>query len=114
MNQSCYALSPNGNFGHFFLLLATRDTVKELQTRTHGAVFSTIIIDTFKQLKIVVPKTEVAHKFEKKVEPLFDMILNLQQKIANLRTQRDLLLPKLISGELDVSEAEDVPEETAV
>ena len=34
---------------------------------------------------------------------MFNMIFNLQKKNANLRATRDLLLPKLISGELDVS-----------
>jgi type I restriction enzyme S subunit len=41
------------------------------------------------------------------------MVLRLHRKNANLRAQRDLLLPKLVSGEIDVSEAEEMAEEAA-
>ena len=37
------------------------------------------------------------------LEPMSELELTLKKKNANLRTTRDLLLPKLISGELDVS-----------
>ncbi len=36
--------------------------------------------------------------------PSIEYVLNLQKRIRTLRQTRDLLLPKLISGELDVSE----------
>lgn len=103
MNQSCYALRATGDYGQLFLYLATKATVHELRTRSHGAVFDTIIVDTFRQLQVVVPEKAVARTFEEQVRPLFAMVLNLQKKNANLRAQRDLLLPKLISGEIDVS-----------
>jgi hypothetical protein len=41
--------------------------------------------------------------FDKAIEPIVKLIVNLQRKNANLRQTRDLLLPRLISGELDVS-----------
>ena len=40
------------------------------------------------------------------IEPIFDNVVALDLKNTNLRQTRDLLLPKLISGELDVSELE--------
>ncbi len=46
------------------------------------------------------------------VEPLLDNVRNLQRKNTTLRRTRDLLLPRLISGEVDVSELDiSVPEE---
>jgi type I restriction enzyme, S subunit len=113
MNQSCYALQPCEGFGPLFLYLATLDAVRELRARSHGAVFDTIIVDTFRQLKIIVPDPEFAQQFERSVRPLFNLVLNLQCKNTNLRTQRDLLLPKLISGEIDVSEVGEPTEEVA-
>lgn len=114
MNQSCYALSPQEGYSPFFLFHATREAVKKLKIRAHGAVFDTIIVDTFKQMHVVIPPINVAQCFENSVKPMFDTILNFQRQNANLRAQRDLLLPKLISGEIDVSEAEDTLEEIAV
>jgi len=43
-------------------------------------------------------------EFNQKISVFFEQMKNLQQKNTNLRITRDLLLPKLISGELDVSE----------
>jgi type I restriction enzyme S subunit len=45
------------------------------------------------------------------LEPMYDLELRLWQKNANLRAQRDLLLPKLLSGEIDVSVAEEQMQE---
>ena len=53
-------------------------------------------------------------KFSEEVTPVIQMIRNLTQKNTNLRRTRDLLLPKLISGEVDVSELDiTIPEEAA-
>ena len=66
-------------------------------------MFDTIIMDTFRLMRIVKPPVELATRLESIVRPLFALSLTLSRKNANLRTTRDLLLPKLISGELDVS-----------
>ena len=60
---------------------------------------------------IVSPPSDVQVAFGKIVRPMRLLAVILQNKIANLRTTRDLLLPKLISGELDVSE---LPEPEAI
>nr|WP_319949511.1 restriction endonuclease subunit S [uncultured Shimia sp.] len=59
---------------------------------------------------IAIPPTILAEKFGSRVAPMHQQVRLLQQKTANLRAQRDLLLPKLISGEIDVSEAEEAME----
>lgn len=114
MNQSCYALRAKDGYGQLFLFLALREAVHELRTRSHGAVFDTIIVDTFKHLNVVAPPSALAGQFESRVKEVFDLVLNLQRRNANLRAQRDLLLPKLISGEIDVSDMPLPDEEAAV
>lgn len=44
------------------------------------------------------------NQFHAVVGPMLDLCETLKRKNANLRTTRDLLLPKLISGEFDVSQ----------
>lgn len=51
---------------------------------------------------VIVPNFQYQTKFMKLVTPMFDLIQNLGVKNANLRRTRDLLLPKLITGEIDV------------
>jgi type I restriction enzyme S subunit len=54
----------------------------------------------------VVPVTQTLVAFSNFIEPLFKQARNLQAKNANLRRTRDLLLPRLVSGELDVEHVE--------
>ncbi|MBK9234220.1 MAG: hypothetical protein IPO15_26160 [Anaerolineae bacterium] len=58
----------------------------------------------FKTIELAVPAQGVIAQFEDTVRQFALQILNLQRKITALRRTRDLLLPKLISGEVDVSE----------
>jgi type I restriction enzyme S subunit len=52
----------------------------------------------------IVPSVDVLHRFVEVVEPMMDLVKVLQDQIAVLQAARDLLLPKLVSGVLDVSE----------
>ena len=54
-------------------------------------------------LPFVIPDSEILIEFEKLSENFFNSIRLLENKNTNLRRTRDLLLPKLISGEIDVS-----------
>lgn len=58
--------------------------------------------DKLKSTKIVQPEKSVLDQFEKIVSPIFDEVLQLTQKNSNLIKQRDLLLPRLMSGKLEV------------
>jgi len=42
--------------------------------------------------------------FETKAQSIFALILNLSKRNQNLKTQRDMLLPKLISGKIEIAE----------
>lgn len=67
-----------------------------------------------RRCSIVVPPTDLVKRFNSIAEPAFNLTDSLVKKNANLRAQRDLLLPKLISGQIDVSHAEEMAtEETA-
>lgn len=57
----------------------------------------------FASFLIAQPDSTTLKLFQQAVSPMFRMVKVLAQKNANLRSQRDLLLPKLISGEIDVS-----------
>jgi type I restriction enzyme, S subunit len=55
------------------------------------------------RIPLLLPTKELMRQFTDLIQPLFQLRANLLRASANLRTTRDLLLPKLISGELDVS-----------
>jgi type I restriction enzyme S subunit len=103
-NQSCYALQGRDGVDQLFVFFAIRESVNALQQRAHGAVFDTIIMDTFDRLSIVRPPTDIINRFVCLARPIVANSLNLTRRNAVLRQTRDLLLPKLISGELDVKD----------
>jgi len=57
-----------------------------------------------KYLKFLLPKTEIIFSFEKRFSILLYLKLFLEEKNRNLKKTRDILLPKLISGTIDVSD----------
>ena len=73
-----------------------------LKTNTGGATFDTIVVDTFRRMEIVKPSREVIANLSMRVNGIFEQVLTLQRQIQNLRRTRDLLLPRLLSGQIDV------------
>ncbi len=59
--------------------------------------------ECFDDFLIAQPETSILNRFSATVSPIFREIQILASRNANLRRTRDLLLPKLISGEIDVS-----------
>ena len=68
-----------------------------------GAAVPTLNRNDVHGLPVLKPTTEILTVFDDAVGPMMKLKLRLERKNANLRATRDLLLPKLISGELDVS-----------
>ena len=56
-----------------------------------------------RSMKLQLPPTELVRLFNDRVNPLLDLASNLRRQNDVLREARDLLLPRLVSGELDVS-----------
>lgn len=58
------------------------------------------------QFASVVPTIEIMQSFSKRVESFYDLITSNNRQSTSLVSVRDTLLPKLLSGELSVSNAE--------
>jgi type I restriction enzyme, S subunit len=69
-----------------------------------GVAIPRIVLKDFRQFPIVLPPKNIQDEFGYMVTPLFDLIYVLLKKNSILKAARDQLLPKLISGELDVSD----------
>ena len=110
-NQSCYALRGAGAAGDFFVYLAAQHLVSQLQSMAHGSVFSTITRQTFDAVTLPMPRDKVLREFEAVTESLFEKIKANVGESRTLAQTRDLLLPKLMSGEIRVKEAEKIIEE---
>lgn len=69
-----------------------------------GTVFGSINRDALNSMPITIPPTEIMDEFEYAVSPIDAMIRSNYEEICKLQTIRDSILPKLMSGELDVSD----------
>ena len=105
-NQSCYALRGKNGVGSYFVFLSAQRMVEQLKAMAHGSVFSTITRQTFEGVRVVLPPENVLQHFEQSAVSLLDPILENVNQSRTLAQLRDTLLPKLISGELRVPDAE--------
>jgi type I restriction enzyme S subunit len=72
--------------------------------RANGSTFLEISKSNFRQIKIVIPSTDSLNNFINQFELMFDQIRINTIEIKELINLRDTLLPKLISGELEINE----------
>jgi type I restriction enzyme S subunit len=104
-NQGFITCLPNERFSFafiYFWILHNKDTFEMLAS---GSTFLEIIKSVFKEIEIIVPTDEVLKAFDKIVLPLFAKIENLQSQITALRQMRDKLLPRLLSGQIQLDTA---------
>lgn len=111
MNQSCYGVIGTDGCGAYFNYFNLSYAVISLKQNTHGAVFDTITQSTFETVYCIDGESQIKLAFEKTVKPLLLSIKSHLFEIRSLEQARDTLLPKLLSGELLVSTAENfIPE----
>ena len=103
MNQSCYALIGK-NTNQILVYFYTLKVVDRLKYKASGAVFDAITTRDFETESIFKLSDAHAEAFLNIARPIYRAILGNTFENQQLTALRDFLLPKLISGELDVSE----------
>lgn len=103
-NQACCVLRPKKNlaFGIYYLFNFFKKNREFIIGLGNGAAQQNLSQVLIKKLKVVNPPKEILEPFEQKESVFFERIYLLQQQITNLTQQRDLLLPRLMSGKLEV------------
>jgi type I restriction enzyme S subunit len=110
MNQSCYGVRAKDQRGDYFNYFALRNLVSELQRSTHGSVFDTITSETFKTIQTAIVPIELTRIFDKKISLFMEQILSSLHESDTIITLRNLLLPKLLSGEIGLKDYEVIAE----
>lgn len=107
-NQSCYGLRGTEGVGDYFVYLTAQQMVDRLRSMAHGSVFSTITRQTFEAIQRPIPPSSILDTFEQVVSEWFGAILSNVEEFRTLAQLRDTLLPKLLSGNLRVPDAEHI------
>ncbi|MFT2092112.1 restriction endonuclease subunit S [Paraglaciecola sp. 2405UD69-4] len=90
-SEYIYLLSRSNNFREHAIQSMTGATGRQ---RVHN--------DCFASYYLAVPPKELMNEFTQMVKPMFKSIFNLSRRNQNLKQQRDMLLPKLISGQIEL------------
>jgi type I restriction enzyme S subunit len=92
-SEFIYLLSRSNNFREHAIQSMTGATGRQ---RVHN--------DCFASYYLAVPPKELMNEFTQMVQPMFKSIFNLSKRNQNLKQQRDMLLPKLISGQIELKD----------
>jgi type I restriction enzyme S subunit len=113
-NQACVAILPKERgFGRSFAFFTLIENRAELINLGQGAAQQNISQVVIKSFPVVKPPSSLVSEFERSASPIHDAVRTYQQQILLLRTTRDLLLPRLLSGQIDVSKVEEEQETAA-
>jgi len=102
-NQSVVGIIDSSGVYSEYLYLKTKETIGELVKHASGGAQQHINKEVVNQFEILLAPEPLIGRFNEVCRPFFDLLANKIRQSANLRRTRDLLLPKLISGALDVS-----------
>ena len=95
---------PQSKFSREYLYLYFKYIRQQLVNLSNGSVFNNLKTDILKNYPTILPDNETLQRFESIVNPIFLEIQNRTRESHQLTDIRDALLPKLMSGELDVSD----------
>lgn len=101
-NQGFKSLIPKENMKTEYLYQTIKKLTPLIKSRSSGSTFSEISGGEMKKVSLVIPPLNIVSKFEVVVEHFNKMIKNNQNHITTLTRLRDVLLPKLMSGQIRV------------
>ncbi|WP_164514651.1 restriction endonuclease subunit S [Bifidobacterium goeldii] len=105
-NQGFKSVVPSDNIGTAFVFCFLRDNAKEIEKAGSGTTFVEVSGRAMRHFAAPIPSAEQARSFSSYAGPLLNAIKSNENEIAALAKLRDALLPKLMSGEIDVSKVE--------
>ncbi len=87
-------------FTFLYFATTTDDFVAFLTNNATGAAYPAVSGATFEKANLLIPPAPLLKKFGDATIPMAEQIHTLQRRIQNLRRTRDLLLPRLLSGQV--------------
>lgn len=106
INQGFIAMKCDGALPNVFVLPWCRESMDAIVGNANGSTFQEISKSNFRPLRVVVPSDPVLTSFTRLAVSLYRQLAENERESRSLAQLRDTLLPKLISGEVRVSDAE--------
>jgi restriction endonuclease S subunit/predicted GIY-YIG superfamily endonuclease len=106
VNQGFIAMKPRPGVSNLFLLRWAGAAHDEIVSRANGSTFLEISKASFRSISTVTPAADIMDAFDRVTRPMYLKVVEHERESRTLAALRDTLLPKLISGELRVKDAE--------
>ena len=106
VNQGFIGMKPRAGTSSLFLLRWASAAHEEILSYANGSTFLEISKASFRSIRVVVPSGALMDAFDKLTRPMYRNVVEHERESRTLAALRDTLLPKLISGELRVRDAE--------
>ena len=103
INQGYIAMQPKKNLSPEFILQWATANIDEIKQRSSGTTFTEISKKNFKPIPIVVPDEKLTKKYSTYAKDIYEKIHAAIEETRALSSIRDTLLPKLLSGQIDLS-----------
>ena len=110
VNQGFIAMVCRKRLSNVFVWLWTDANMEVVLQNANGSTFQEISKTNFRPIAVTVARSDVLGAFDETVSPMFDRIVSNDKENRCLTATRDFLLPKLMSGEIRVKDAENVAE----
>jgi type I restriction enzyme S subunit len=102
INQGFIAI--NGvTVSNLFMLYWLKQNMQTILNNANGSTFLEISKSVFRNIEITIPSITVLKKFDEMINGIYQQILNNEQESKTLILLRDLLLPKLMKGEIEIN-----------
>lgn len=111
VNQGYIAMKCVGRVSNWFAYLWANENMDLILKNANGSTFQEISKRNFRPLPVILASEEAHREFDRMIEPLFAKMTANEKENRTLARTRDMLLPKLMSGEIRVSEAEQLAKE---
>lgn len=105
-NQGFKSVVPKQEIGTPFVYFFLKNTLPVIEGMASGSTFKEVSGSTMKKVPAVIPDAETLAKFSNFCAPIFAQQRILEEQNQSLAILRDNLLPKLMSGEIDVSDVQ--------
>ena len=105
-NQRVARFESSGEIGNLHLFLALEKPIREFNKAIVGTTVAHLGDMHIKMIQLVWPPASLRATARDVLEPMSEQVIDLKKKIRNLRRTRDLLLPRLLSGQIGLDELE--------
>ncbi|MGQ0791275.1 MAG: restriction endonuclease subunit S [Nitrosopumilaceae archaeon] len=102
VNQGFIAIVCDKIISKYFMLFWLQHNMDEIESRAHGTTFEEINKTSFRNIRILVPRTNIVNNYDKLMHALYCKIVKNEKESKTLTYLRDSLLPKLMSGKIRV------------